>query len=265
MQPTERERASYEALFHEIADAVTKVVSGAPRSGWNDTLGMGADGTPTKRIDKVAEDAALEVLRASGSGLNVVSEECGVVEGSSDLWVVMDPIDGTTNAARGIPFFCVSLALGRKDTDGVVYGLTRNIPTGDTYEAWKGGGARKDGKAIRARRFPESEKPTFSLVLGARANPLALQLAQRHANVRALGAAALDLCLLAEGALDLYYHGYGSLRVTDIAASLLILREAGGQAYDGSFKPLNMELSLGPRTSLLGLGDPSALSKVGGS
>ncbi|HVL86564.1 MAG TPA: inositol monophosphatase family protein, partial [Candidatus Thermoplasmatota archaeon] len=260
---SDKERADIERLFADMADAVTRRTLSLAPERWGETTGMGADGTPTKLVDQVAEDEARAVLDQSGFDFSLVSEECGAIERGGDWWIVLDPVDGTTNAARGIPYYCTTLALGRRSTDDVVYGLTRNIPTGETFSAWRGAGVRRNGHPVRAAPFPREERPTFALVLGKRANATALKLAGMRANVRALGAAALDLALVASGALELYYHGYGSLRVTDIAAGVLFVREAGGVVLDGEGKPLAMPLTLAPRSTVLAVGDPSALAPEG--
>ncbi|MBI4394221.1 MAG: D-fructose 1,6-bisphosphatase [Euryarchaeota archaeon] len=250
------------------ADAVSRIVKKTPSSRFEELLGMGADGTPTKFVDKLAEDEILRVVKDSGLPVDVVSEEVGLVKGAggragpSEAVLVLDPIDGTTNAFRGIPFFCVSLAAGLSTTDDVFYGLVRNIPTGDTFEAIAGEGANLNGHRIRTRKYPKDDV-TVSVVMGRRHDPNAEVLSHSKFNVRSLGAAALELCVVASGGLDAYYHGGNSLRVTDLAAGVLILREAGGEVYDGTGAHLAMELSLKPRTTLFAVGDKDAKKKLG--
>lgn len=261
LDPKEMER--HAAALRACAEAVAKAVAAAPMEGRGAVLGMGADGTDTKAIDKVAEDAALRALREAGLNAHVVSEEIGHVRGEGDWTVVMDPLDGTTNAITGLPLYCVSLALGHRDTDGIVYGLVRNLCTGDIYEATKGQGATLNGRPLKVKKLVAKEKPTISVVLGKKADDFAMTLAGTWANLRSFGSAALETCFVAQGALDAYYHGYGSLRVTDIAAGLLILREAGGEAYDGTFKRLVMDLSLDKRTTMLACGDRTFAERAG--
>jgi fructose-1,6-bisphosphatase/inositol monophosphatase family enzyme len=261
LDPKDLER-HVEAL-RACAEAVRTAVLAAPMEGRGAVLGMGADGTDTKAIDKLAEDVALQSLQASGIKPHIVSEEIGHLRGEGDWTVVMDPLDGTTNAVNGLPVYCISLALGHKDTDGLVYGLVRNIPTGDTYEGTRGQGATLNGKPLKVKKLVAKEKPTVSIVLGKKADEFALTMAGMYANIRSFGCAALETCFVASGAMDAYYHGYGSLRVTDIAGALVILREAGGDAYDGTFKRLVMELSLDKRTTVLACGDRTFAQRAG--
>lgn len=261
MDPKELER--HVAMLRGMAEAVDAAVRAAPMEGRGTVLGMGADGTDTKQIDKVAEDAALAWLQRSGMKLSVVSEEAGHLRGESEWTLVMDPLDGTTNAIQGLPMYCFSVALGHGTTDNVVYGLVRNLCTGDVYEAVKGQGATLNGKPIKARKLQSKEKPTISVVFGKKTDDFALTMATMWANIRSLGTAALELCFVASGALDAYYHGYSSLRVTDIAAGMLILREAGGEAFDGTFKRLTMDLGLEKRAALLAAGDRTFAERAG--
>lgn len=261
--PDPKDLERYAQTLRGIAEAVGKAVLAAPMEGRGTVLGMGADGTDTKHIDKLAEDLALKELGKSGLKPAVVSEEIGALRGEEPWTLVMDPLDGTTNAIQNLPLYCISLALGQGTTDNIVYGLVRNIPTGDVYEAFKGQGATLNGKPLKVRKLVAKEKPTLSVVLGKKADDFALTLAGTWANVRSLGSAALETCFVASGTLDAYYHGYGSLRVTDIAAGLLILREAGGEAYDGTFRRLTMDLSLEKRTTMLACGDRTFAERAG--
>ncbi|HEV8361714.1 MAG TPA: inositol monophosphatase family protein [Candidatus Thermoplasmatota archaeon] len=253
----------YIAALRACAEAVNKAVLAAPLEGRGNVLGMGADGTDTKAIDKLAEDVAFRSLQEHGVKPTIVSEEAGALRGEEPWTLVMDPLDGTTNAINNLPIYCISLALGQGTTDGLVYGLVRNLPTGDVYEAIKGQGATLNGKPLKVRKLVAKEKPTVSVVLGKKADDFALTLAGTWGNIRSFGCAALETSLVGAGAMDAYYHGYGSLRVTDIAAGVLIVREAGGECYDGTLKRLVMDLSLEKRTTMLAVGDRTFAERAG--
>lgn len=259
--PKDLER--YIDALRGCADAVTKAVRAAPMEGRGTVLGMGADGTDTKQIDKVAEDVALRHLQEVGVKPHIVSEEIGNLRGEDGWTVVMDPLDGTTNAVNNLPIFCISLALGQGTTDNLVYGIVKNIPTGDVYEAIKGQGATLNGKPLKVKKLVAKEKPAISVVLGKKADDFALTLAGTWANLRSFGCAALETSFVAAGALDAYYHGYASLRVTDIAAGILLVREAGGECYDGTLKRLTMDLSLEKRVAMLAVGDRTFAERAG--
>ena len=172
-------------------------------------------------LDVVADEVARRVL--GSAGWRVVSEESGVT-GSGPLTVVVDPIDGSTNCDHGVPFFATSLAVL---VDGeLVAGYVVNHGTGTTYQAERGAGATRDGVAITAsgRTHLRDAIVAFS------------GLPSRHAGwaqFRALGAASLEICLVADGSLDAYGVAQQStLNPWDYLAGLLIAREAGAVDTD---------------------------------
>ena len=175
------------------------------------------------RLDIVADEVALRVLH--GAGFRVVSEESGV-SGEGEYTVVLDPIDGSTNCDHGVPFFATSLAVLREDE--LVAALVMNHATGTIYEAEHGGGARRDGAVIA----PSGQRELLHAIVAFSGLP------SRHlgwAQYRALGAASLEICLVADGSLDLYTVANGaSLNPWDYLGGLLVVREAGAQvaAYD---------------------------------
>ncbi len=237
----------------EVADAISAAVQHEHErcfDRFGAEIRMGADGTPTQHIDRVAEDVALEVIDGQA---NVLSEEAGFVDNGCRYTLVLDPIDGTRNAVNGVPFYCASVALGRERLSDVVYGLVRNLPTGDTYTAEKDNGAACNGQPISVERRDE---PLFSLVLGTSGTEETWQRV-RHHHIRALGAAALEMSLVATGALDAYYQANEYLRVTDFAAGALLVREAGGAVYSGDGEELDVPLSLDVRSSVLAVSSPA--------
>ncbi len=251
-------------LLLEMADAVQHAVaeiSGDP----GEVLGKGADGAPSTRIDRVAETAVLRVLDYEGAALNVLSEEAGFVDRNGKATLVLDPIDGTHNALRGVPAYSVSMAVGHERLSDVQEALVRDLVSGSTYYAARGGGAFLDGRPIRVRAF-DPRDVLFSVYLGSNAAPDAARVASLARRVRVLGAASLDLCLVARGAADLYYmHSAvveSKLRAVDIAGGTLIVREAGGLVLDLSGHDLDLPLTSTARTDLVAVGDRRAWEAI---
>ena len=110
-----------------IADAVQEAIELIPGSRCRgEEVCMGADGTPTSQIDKVAENAALMYIQRNGIEVNILSEEIGYVDNGAEETLVMDPIDGTSNAIAGIPYYTISLAVGRSrlsDVERIIPGI----------------------------------------------------------------------------------------------------------------------------------------------
>ena len=244
-------------LLLELADAVQHAVA-AFEGDISEVVGRGADGAPSTRIDRLAEETVLRVLDYEGAALNVLSEEAGYLDRGGKATLVLDPIDGTHNAIRGIPAYSVSMAIGHDRLSDVQEALVRDLVSGATYYAVKGGGAVLNARPIRVHPV-DLDDLVFSVYMGTHAAPDAARIASRARRVRVLGAASLDLCLVARGAADLYYaHAKRTktkLRAVDIAGGVLIVREAGGLVLDLKGNELDMPLNPTARTDLVAVGD----------
>lgn len=187
--------------------------------------------------------------------------------GHEDI-LVLDPVDGTTNASAGVPLYTVSMGIGRGSLSGITTAYLRNLATGESIWAEKGKGAFKDGRRISVR-VPDPRALTMMIYLGNGAPLRVFELAKRVKSVRYYGCASIEMALVAEGQADGYYmeaeRYLRGIRVVDIAASCLILREAGGEVFDLSGKELDMPLTLEARSSFLALGDPSLFEFVTGT
>lgn len=211
------------SVLGEVAVAIRRVLDGL--ADW------GPAGTAKASqyfSDLAADEVALEMLGNAGFG--VLSEESGLHHGDREILVVLDPVDGSTNASRGIPWFATSLCA--LDESGPLAALVVNQATGTSYSAVRGRGARRDGHLIRAA----STSVLANAVVGVAGYP-AQHLGWRQ--YRALGAAALDLCAVAEGALDAYVdcsrdaHG-----PWDYLGGLLVCQEAGAVVVDAAGRDL---------------------------
>lgn len=238
-------------LCSNVAEAIEQAVSGLigkPEAG--EVLYIGADGTPTEKIDEVAENAALSVLETDGRSMRIVSEELGekMIGKDPEFAFIIDPIDGTFNAVNNIPFFCVPVAIGNRDLSDIRYGFVKNLINGDIYTAEKGKGAFLNGDQIHASSF--SKLPEISVISY---NHCAHAVLNSHTvrRVRVFGCAALELCYVASGVFDAFIDMRGMLRVTDIAAGKLIVEEAGGRVTDGAGSPLCTPLDVKQRVNMV--------------
>lgn len=257
----------YLSVLRAIAHAVRDAVEDAweRREVWGRKVGKGADGTPTSLIDKIAEDAAMEELESLDPPLSVLTEERGYVNRGYSKVLVMDPVDGTYNAEKGIPFYSVSLAVAEKSLEGVTHALILNIPANREYHAVAGQGAYCCGRRISVRPF-RREDSLFVINLGWSAPGRWAMATLRPKRSRSLGAASLEFALLAQGSADLVVYCFergGALRVVDVAAAYLLVREAGGRMVDDSLNPLRMPLSLRVRKNVIAFADEAVLGEVG--
>jgi len=233
-------------------DAVQAYASTAERGV---ETGRGEGGDTAYVIDRAAEDAIFAEIEGLGVPLTAVSEERGELEidGGGELRIVVDPVDGSLNAKRGLPFACVSIAVasGARMGDvqvGWVAELDPRISAGDEprvgrdWWALKGQGAFRDGEPLpRLRPGPlevlglETARPDL---VAAAASAIEAVQARR---IRALGSVAMTLCLVAAGQLD----GMLSLRPirsVDAAAAQLLVKEAGGAVAFPAADDLSLEM-----------------------
>ena len=199
-------------------------------------LGRGAGGDQMKLVDLAAEKAIVEVLLQHGLSFTLVSEESGVKlfgDQPEGCYVTVDPIDGTTNLVRGLPFYCTSIAVsGEPMLSRVHAGLVSDLFHGTTYTAELGKGAFRNREKIAPSNVASLEEAVVGLDLNTykvkNIAPRLSRLIAHTKHIRHYGANALELCFVAEGLTDAFVDIRGKLRTTDVAAGFLIVKEAGG-------------------------------------
>lgn len=201
--------------------------------------------------DIVADEAAFAVLDAAGFG--VLSEERAAYALDRDIVVVVDPVDGTTNALRGIPYYATSLCA--VDAEGLLAALVVNLATGTRFEAVRGRGARCDGLPLRTGRCTSLRDATVAL-----SGPQRIERPWR--SMRAFGATALELCDVAQGVLDAYINTDDDVTAPwDYLGGLLVCLEAGAAAAEGLGREL-VTLEPGVRRSPQVAGTAQLLAEV---
>ena len=235
---------------------------------------VGVGGDRTLVIDQRAEDLVIGELRTlhdDGARFTLVSEECGVVDfGDPGTVVVVDPIDGSLNAKRGLTHHALSIAVADGPTMGdVVLGYVHDFGTGEEWHAERGVGAWLNGallEGVPAERRMEDGRLEIVAVESAAPRWLAAAsdalLANVH-RVRALGSIAISMCQVAAGRADAMASLRGC-RSVDAAAAQLIVRESGGVvAFGDGPDPLAMPLAdLGGRTPVAAARTPDGLARA---
>jgi myo-inositol-1(or 4)-monophosphatase len=232
-------------------------------------LQLGVGGDDTTAIDQAAEDAVVERLAALGEDFVLVSEELGerAFGAGGSRRVVVDPVDGSVNAKRGIPFFSFSLAVADGPTMGdVVFGYVYDFGSGEEWTAERGAGAFLDGDRLGALRpkdtieilsFEGTTTPAIADRIGS-----VVDVAGR---LRVMGSLALSLCHLAAGRVD----GVVSLkaaRSVDIAAAQLLVRECGLAIELFEDPPFDAApLDLSARSRLAAAGSPRLVDVLAGA
>jgi myo-inositol-1(or 4)-monophosphatase len=249
-------RAALEDATERVRRAVARV---AERGARAEELGRGASGDITLAADKAAEDELISSLAKAGVS-RVLTEEAGEVGAKgAGLTAILDPVDGSSNFSRGVPFYCTSVAIADgKGLEGIRWAAVRNLVTGDFYYAERGRGAQKNGRAIGSGRVKELGKAIGAVDISRAGAPMVRRLAVLMAGLKRevhFGANALELCLVAEGATDAFVDIRGSMRIVDFAAAYLIATEAGAVVTSGDGGRLRVELDLKERFSYVAAGN----------
>jgi myo-inositol-1(or 4)-monophosphatase len=223
----------------------------------SEKTGRGEGGDMSLIIDRAAEDAIFVELEALGEPLTCVSEERGNValNGGGPTQVVIDPIDGSLNAKRGMPLYCMSIAVADGLTMGdAKYGYVRDFGSGEEWWAARGDGAWLDGE-----RVPALTEAGRVEILGIESGDprriarysTALAATTAH-RLRLIGSIALGLCWVAGGRFDALLS-LRSIRSVDAAAGQLIVREAGGAVVfpDSQGGDLSAPLDLDMRSTVV--------------
>jgi myo-inositol-1(or 4)-monophosphatase len=219
------------SLLHDTADAVRSALSRV--ADWTITT----ERSGQYALDLVADEAALGVL--DRAGLGVLSEESGLHRPDHPLVVVIDPVDGSTNASRRIPWYATSMCV--LDADGPRVAMVVNQANGERFHAVRGSGAYRDDARLHPTACIQLSQ-ALVLLNGFPPRPLGWD------QYRVLGASALDLCAVAAGWADGFVDCGKALDPWDFLGGLLVCQEAGAVAVDIGGQPLADRAHISRRT-----------------
>ena len=191
-------------------------------------------------VDKSSERAIIQTIQKKYPYHRIITEETGLIETdtNTDVTWIIDPLDGTTNYIHGFPQFSISIAVRFKDQlqQGVIYDPIRD----ELFSASRGQGAKLNNKRIRVSARPQLGDALLGTGFSCRLSEDQLQayfrviqtLASQTAGLRRAGSAALDLAYVAAGRLDGFWEM--GLKIWDMAAGVLLIKEAGGMVADNN-------------------------------
>jgi fructose-1,6-bisphosphatase/inositol monophosphatase family enzyme len=220
---------------------------------------IGAGGDMTMYIDTLAENTIMEKLEELGIDLFLISEEVGekYIGNQNDAIknkqvFIVDPIDGSNNSVRGIPYCSVSIAYAKgSHMRDIAKSVVINLFTKDMYWAEKGKGAFMNGHQIHVSDLGISDKPFFEINISSKKINKNLQalnpIISNFYRIRILGSTALTLCQIASGSMEAFINMRKSNRLVDIAGGYLILKEAGGRIFSFEGKEIDLQLSINQR------------------
>ncbi|MHA1479700.1 MAG: inositol monophosphatase family protein [Promethearchaeota archaeon] len=216
----------------------------------------GAGGDISMQIDLLAEQIVIRTLESEKVDILMISEEIGEIYiGNKNNAIknqnvlIIDPVDGSNNAVRGIPYCSISIAyaIGKSIKD-IKKAVVLDLVSKDIYWAVKGEGAYLNDKKIRVSNLELSDNCFFELNLPiknastyiAKLKPIIEQFYR----IRILGSSALTLCQVAKGSMEVFINLRESNRLVDVAAGYLILKEANGQFFSLDGTEIDQELSI---------------------
>ncbi len=216
----------------------------------------GAGGDISMQIDLIAENVVIDTLENENANLLLISEELGeryignkekAIKSQNVL--IIDPVDGSNNAVRGIPYCSISIAyaIGRT-INNIKKAVILDLNTKDIYWAIKGEGAYLNNNKIRVSDLDITEKCFFELNLSMKNFFKQIDslrpIFKRFFRIRVLGSSALTLCQLAKGSMEAFVNLRETNRLVDVAAGMLILKEAGGEIFSLTGSKIEGELSI---------------------
>ena len=250
-------------VLHEAAVAARAALAEAQerftRAELEASLGDGADGTPTMRVDALVEEVILRV--AESHGVNVLSEEVGFVDCGSALTLVVDPLDGSANAAADVPLSCFSAAMA---VDGALtQALTMWLETGRVWAGTADGDVCVGGPWRTTGRTSLGGAAVSLLRPHPHTRAAWWAVTERAARVRILSTTALEAMLVLQGSTDAFADAASDThRLVDLVAAVVLLPLAGGTVIDLHGRPIVFDTDLTKRWSGIVAATPTLAAEI---
>ncbi|MBS7637346.1 hypothetical protein KEJ49_00415 [Candidatus Bathyarchaeota archaeon] len=215
-------------------------------------------------LDLSAHNAIRETLSNLGASMNVVSEEGEYTLGGGEAHLIVDPIDGTTNLARGVGYATTSIAISETPyLSGTLAAIVMELNSGLAYWAERGKGAWLGDSRIKPSGPAGVKDAMISIDISKGSYLRSLErLIYKAGHLRQLGCASISLCHVASGRIDAHIDYRGALRATDAAAALFILKEAGGVYIIDGAMDNDLMLSRGSRLRLVAASSQGLLDEI---
>jgi myo-inositol-1(or 4)-monophosphatase len=223
------------------------------------SMGVGADGTTTMFVDGLVEEAIVEAL--APTGVNVLSEEIGFVDRGSAFTLVVDPLDGSANAAAGVPLACFAAALA---VDGAfLEAATVWLETGTTWAGTADGRIAAGGPWATTGRTSLQGAAVSLLRPQAHTRDAWWRVAERAARIRILSTTALEAMLVLQGSTDAFADAASDThRLVDLAAAAVLLPTVGGAVIDLHGRPIELDMDLHRRWSGIVAATPQLADEI---
>lgn len=259
---------NWESILKEAGEQVQSIADQyRGRKSGLEAVGQGAGGDITMKVDAETEKAIIDLVKGQVEGVRFVAEEVGVVGPTNPEWtVVIDPIDGSGNYARRLPFYCTSVAvLDGPTLAEAKHGMVRDLISEETYYAERGAGAEREGERLSTSKVKNVKDSCVGIDMSKAPRATVEMLVPLLAAVRKpahFGANALELAFLADGRIDAFVDIRDRMRVVDFAAGYLIAKEAGAVMSDPRGGPVNTKVSLEEEFNVVASGNDALHQRI---
>ncbi|MEM3561785.1 MAG: inositol monophosphatase family protein [Candidatus Jordarchaeaceae archaeon] len=234
--------------------------------GANEILGYNVKGDTTRAFDKTTEDYIMGEIRKIYKNITFLAEEAGVVEEGDDVYVIIDPVDGSTNISRGIGLGAIAIAVAPSPYfEEVEIAIVKDIISGKTYHALRGRGAYLDGVKVSPSRIMELSEAVVGIDLDfPNKSDLdrVIPLLREAKKIRKIGSNSLELSYVSSGGYEAFLDLRSVLSPENFAPAKLIIEEAGGIISDDKGNSIEGKIDLTKKQNLVAAGNNILHQKI---
>ncbi|MEM3586447.1 MAG: inositol monophosphatase family protein [Candidatus Jordarchaeaceae archaeon] len=234
--------------------------------GSNELLGFNIKGDITRSFDKYCEDFIMSELRKFYHNITFLAEEAGVVKEGEDVFIIIDPVDGSFNFSRGIGLSAISIAVAPSPYfEEIEIAVVKDIVSGKTYYAVKGSGAYLNDFRVASSSLKELSDAVigFDFDYPDKSNlNKVIPLLKSVKKIRKIGSNSLELSYVSSGGYDAFLDLRNVLGPENFASAKLIIEEAGGIISDDKGNPVEGEINLTKRQNIVAAGNETLHEKI---
>lgn len=259
------QKSDYLKLLLDVVEkARVKLLNEGP--GSNEFIGLNIKGDVTRSFDKSCEDFIMSEIRKFYRNVTFLAEEAGVVKEGDDVFVIVDPVDGSYNFSRGIGLSAISIAVAPSPYfEEIEIGIVKDVVSGKTYHAVKGAGAYLNGLRVTPSKVKELKEAIvgFDLDYPDRSDLYkVIPLLRRVKKIRKIGSNSLELSYVSSGGYEAFLDLRNILSPENFASAKLIIEEAGGIISDEKGNLIEGEIILTRKQNIVASGNSTLHEEI---
>lgn len=259
------QKSDYLKLLLDVVEkARVKLLNEGP--GSNESIGLNIKGDVTRSFDKSCEDFIMSEIRKFYHNVTFLAEEAGVIKEGDDVFVIIDPVDGSYNFSRGIGLSAISIAVAPSPYfEEIEIGIVKDVVSGKTYHAVKGAGAYLNGLKVTPSKVKELQEAIvgFDLDYTDRSDLYkVIPLLRRVKKIRKIGSNSLELSYVSSGGYEAFLDLRNILSPENFASAKLIIEEAGGIISDEKGNLIEGEINLTRKQNIVASGNSTLHEEI---